>query len=155
VRERTGDLPLWWAEYYVEPSDADDERDDWSEARRGAVQASGMIAMARGGATSAFYWNPEKEKGSGCAGCLWTPTDSADGGKPLPMLDLVSRFNKEFPPGTEYEQVSVAAGSAPDVRVLADDKAVLVVNTLDRKISTEVDGERFDLGAYDVKWLTR
>lgn len=30
-----------------------------------------------------------------------------------------------------------------------------MVNTLDRKISTEVDGERFDLGAYEVKWLTR
>ncbi len=76
VRERTGDLPLWWAEYYVEPADADDERDDWSEPRRVAVQASGLIAMARGGATSGFYWNPEKEKGSGCAGCLWTPTDA-------------------------------------------------------------------------------
>ncbi|NGO13916.1 xylan 1,4-beta-xylosidase [Streptomyces sp. HC44] len=155
VRERTGELPLWWAEYYVEPADADDERDGWSEPRRVAVQASGMIAMARGGATSAFYWNPEKEKGSDCAGCLWTPTDKADGGKALPMLGLLSRFNKEFPPGTEYEQVSVAADVAPNVRVLADDKAVLVVNTQDRKISAEVDGKRFDMGAYEVKWLTR
>jgi hypothetical protein len=111
--------------------------------------------MARGGTTSAFYWNPEKEKGSDCAGCLWTPTDSAEGGKPLPMLDLLSRFNKEFPPGTEYEQVPVAGDDAPNVRVLADDRAVLVVNTLDRKISTNVAGKKFDMGAYEVKWLTR
>ncbi|MGP4045695.1 GH39 family glycosyl hydrolase [Streptomyces sp. 2A115] len=155
VRERTGDLPLWWAEYYVEPADADDDRDDWSEPHRVAVQASGLIAMARGGTTSAFYWNPEKEKGADCAGCLWTPTDRADGGEPMPMLDLVSRFSEEFPPGTKYEQVSVAADDVPNVRVLADDKAVLVVNTLDRKISTEIDGESFDMDAYEVKWLTR
>ncbi|TPQ18924.1 GH39 family glycosyl hydrolase [Streptomyces sporangiiformans] len=155
VRERTGGLPLWWAEYYVEPADADDEREGWSEPRRVAVQASGMIAMARGGTTSAFYWNPENEKGPDCAGCLWSPTDTSDGGKALSMLDLLSRFNKEFPPGTRYEKVSVAADDVPDVRVLADDKAVVVVNTLDREISVKVDGKRFDMGAYGVKWLNR
>ncbi|TLS43442.1 xylan 1,4-beta-xylosidase [Streptomyces montanus] len=155
VRERTRGLPLWWAEYYVEPADADDEREGWSEPRRVAVQASGMIAMARGGTTSAFYWNPENEKGSACAGCLWSPTDTSDGGKALPMLDLLSRFNKEFPPGTRYEKVSVAADDVPNVRVLADDKAVVVVNTLDREISVKVDGKRFDMGAYGVKWLNR
>ncbi|WP_326730893.1 xylan 1,4-beta-xylosidase [Streptomyces phaeochromogenes] len=155
VREQTGDLPLWWAEYYVEPADGDDIRDGWSEPHRVAVQASGLIAMARGGTTSAFYWNPETEKGATCPGCLWTPTDRAGGGKALSMLDLISRFDKEFPPGTKYEQVSVAADDKPNVRVLADDKAVLVVNTLDRKISAQVDGKRFEMGAYEVKWLRR
>ena len=82
VRRRTGDLPLWWAEYYVEPADGNDDRKGWSEARRVAVQAAGLIAMAKGGATSAFYWNPEKERGTDCAGCLWTPTDRAGGGRP-------------------------------------------------------------------------
>lgn len=153
VRERTGDLPLWWAEYYVEPADGDDEREGWSETRRVAVQAAGLIAMARGGATSGFYWNPENEKGSDCAGCLWTPTDSADGGEALPMFDLVSRFGKEFPPGTAYETVSAA--DVPRVRVLATDETVLVVNTLDRSTSTKVDGKQLELGAYEVKWLDR
>jgi hypothetical protein len=111
--------------------------------------------MARGGASSGFYWNPEEEKGTACAGCLWTPTDSADGGAKMPMLDLVSRFSEAFPPGTTYETVSVARDDVPNVRVLADDKAVLVVNTLNRPISAKVDGKRFDLAAYGVKWLTR
>ncbi|MGW0828074.1 GH39 family glycosyl hydrolase [Streptomyces sp. NPDC002845] len=155
VRERIGDLPLWWAEYYVEPADADDDRDDWSEPRRVAVQASGLMAMARGGATSGFYWNPEKEDGNDCAGCLWTPTATSGGGEALPMLDLISRFHQEFPPGTAYETVSVAGDDKAGVRVLADDKAVLVVNTLDRTVSAEVDGERVDMGAYEVKWLKR
>jgi len=155
VRQQTHDLPLWWAEYYVEPADGNDDRKGWSETHRVAVQAAGMIAMAKGGATSGFYWNPETEKGANCAGCLWTPTDSSDGGQQLPMYDLVSRFDAAFGPGTKFETVSIAADDVPNVKVLATDKAVLVVNTLDRQISAKVDGQDFDLAAYGVKWLTR
>ncbi len=155
VRERTGRLPLWWAEYYVEPADGDDVRDGWPEARRVAVHASGLMAMARGGAGSAFYWNPQTEKGTGCAGCLWTPTDRASGGRPLPMLGLLSRFGAEFPPGTTYEPVSVAGDDAARVRVLADGEAVLVVNTLGRGTGARVGGKWVDLGAYEVRWLRR
>ncbi|SED10204.1 Glycosyl hydrolases family 39 [Streptomyces sp. 3213] len=155
VRQQTHDLPLWWAEYYVEPADGNDDRKGWSETHRVAVQAAGMIAMAKGGATSGFYWNPETEKGADCAGCLWTPTDSSDGGKQLPMYDLVSRFDAAFGPGAKFETVSIAADDVPNVKVLATDRAVLVVNTLDRQISAKVDGQDFDLAAYGVKWLTR
>ncbi|NUR27933.1 MAG: xylan 1,4-beta-xylosidase, partial [Catenulispora sp.] len=155
VRQETGNLPLWWAEYYVEPADGKDERNGWSEPRRVAVQAAGMIAMVKGGASSGFYWNPEDEKGGGCAGCLWTPTDSADGGRKLPMFDLVSRFSQEFGPGTKYTTVSVAADDVPNVRVLATDRTVLVVNTLGRSISAKIDGKRFDMQAYEVRWLRR
>lgn len=155
VRQQTGNLPLWWAEYYVEPADAQDEREGWSEDRRVAVQAAGMIALAKGGTTSALYWNPENEKGTDCAGCLWTPTSGKDGGQQLPMFDLVSRFSKAFGQGTGFTTVSVAADDVPNVRVLATDKTVLVVNTLDRQISAKVDGQRFDMAAYEVKWLSR
>ncbi|OON82343.1 GH39 family glycosyl hydrolase [Streptomyces tsukubensis] len=154
VRERTGDLPLWWAEYYVEPGDNNDDRDGWSEPHRDAVQAAGMIAMARGGATTGFYWNPQN-KGADCAGCLWRSTELSDGGTELPMLKLIARFDKEFGPGTRYEKVSVAADDVANVRVLADDKALLVVNTLDRPISAKVDGRRFTMRGYEVKWLKR
>ncbi|MFE0513057.1 hypothetical protein, partial [Streptomyces sp. NPDC058964] len=152
VRRQTHDLPLWWAEYYVEPADGNDDRKGWSETHRVAVQATGMIAMVKGGADSGFYWNPEEKKGTDCAGCLWTPTDSAAGGKQLPMYGLVSRFGEAFGPGTRLETVSVAKDDVPNVRVLASDKTVLVVNTLDRTISAQVDGRRFDMHAYEVKW---
>ncbi len=154
VRGRSPGLPLWWAEYYVEPADANDDRHGWSETRRVAVQAAGLIGMAKGGATSAFYWNPEERSGE-CPGCLWTPTDTSGGGRALPMYDLLARFGAEFPPGTRYETVSVAEDDRPNVRVLADDDAVLVVNTLDRKISAKIDGRRFAMGAYEVRWLER
>ncbi|MEU7412110.1 xylan 1,4-beta-xylosidase [Streptomyces sp. NPDC042638] len=154
VRRRTHGLPLWWAEYYVEPADARDDRKGWSEARRLAVHAAGLIAMARGGADSGFYWNPEEKTGR-CPGCLWSPTDSAQGGRTLPMYGLLSRFGRAFPPGTRYETVSVAPDDVPNVRVLATAKTVLVVNTLDRAISAQVDGKRFPMAAYEVKWLDR
>lgn len=71
------------------------------------------------------------------------------------MFDLVSRFGAAFPPGTRYETVPVASDDVPNVRVLADDKAVLVVNVLDRPIDAQVDGKKFTMGAYEVKWLSR
>lgn len=155
VRQQTRGLPLWWAEYYVEPADGNDDRKGWSEDHRVAVQAAGMIALVKGGASSGFYWNPENAKGPGCPGCLWTPTDTAAGGGALPMYDLVSRFAKAFPPGTVYRAVPTAEDDRPHVRVLATDKVVLVVNTLNRPISAQVDGKRFDMKAYGVKWLQR
>ncbi|MGF1240383.1 GH39 family glycosyl hydrolase [Streptomyces sp. 2-6] len=155
VRQQTHGLPLWWAEYYVEPADGNDDRKGWTEQRRVAVQAAGMIAMAEGGATTGFYWNPEEEKGADCPGCLWTPTDGADGGRALPMYGLVSRFGRSFPPGTRYETVVVAPDDVPDVRVLASGKTVLVVNTRNRPVSAQIDGRRFELKAYEVKWLDR
>ncbi|MFF9769269.1 xylan 1,4-beta-xylosidase [Streptomyces sp. NPDC014636] len=154
VRRRTHGLPLWWAEYYVEPADGSDERRGWSETHRLAVHAAGLIAMAKGGAESGFYWNPEEKTGR-CPGCLWSPTDSARGGGALPMYGLLSRFGQAFPPGTRYETVSVAPDDVPNVRVLATERTVLVVNTLDRAISARVDGKRFEMSAYEVKWLDR
>ncbi|WP_129309944.1 xylan 1,4-beta-xylosidase [Streptomyces sp. L2] len=155
VRRQTRDLPLWWAEYYVEPGDANDDRKGWSEQHRLAVHAAGLIAMAKGGADSGFYWNPEEKSGTDCPGCLWTPTDTATGGRELPMYSLLSRFDHAFPPGSHYEQVPVAPDDVPNVRVLATTKTALVVNTLNRTISAKIDGKRFDLRPYEMKWLTR
>jgi hypothetical protein len=155
VRQQTHGLPLWWAEYYVEPGDGNDDRKGWTEPHRVAVQATGMIAMVEGGAESGFYWNPEDKTGTGCAGCLWTPTDSGGGGQALPMYDLVSRFARAFPPGTVHENVSVAADDVSDVKVLASARTVLVVNTQNRTLSAQVDGKRFAMRPYEVRWLDR
>ncbi|BCL24329.1 xylan 1,4-beta-xylosidase [Streptomyces tuirus] len=151
LRERTS-VPLWWAEYYVEPDDGG----RWSEGHRLAAQATGMIALARGGVSTAFYWNPQNRNGT-CTGCLWRSTELTDGtgGEPRPALDLIRRFDEEFPPGTVYRTVDVAPADAPQVRVLGDDKAILVVNTLDRPQRVRVDGQRVDLDGYQVRWLTR
>src|SRR3954454_4790310 len=100
---QAGNRRMWWADYYVEPADSRDEREGWSENRRVAVQAAGMIALAKGGTTSALYWNPENEKGTDCARCLWTRPGGSGAVAKLPIFDLVSRFGKAFAPGSAYE----------------------------------------------------
>ncbi|MFG3283517.1 xylan 1,4-beta-xylosidase [Streptomyces sp. NPDC048111] len=148
LRERAG-LPLWWAEYYVEPQGS-----GWSEQRRVATQAAGMMALARGGVGTALYWSPEEKSGP-CPGCLWSPTQHGDGGRELPMYTLIARFARAFPPGTRFTDVDIAAADVADVRVLANAKNVLVVNTLDRAVDATVDGRTLSMDAYEVRWLTR
>ncbi len=151
---KTTHLPVWWAEWYVEPPDANDDRKGWTEERRTAVQAAALLRMARAGVAAAFYWNPQNT-GADCPGCLWRSTEIDGGGKELPMMELLSRFAKAFPPGTPLRQVDVAADDRPNVLTLASDKDVLVVNTLDRGIQASVDGRKFAMDAYEVRWLTR
>nr|WP_127355181.1 xylan 1,4-beta-xylosidase [Actinacidiphila soli] len=143
-------LPIWWAEWYVEPPAS-----GWTEPHRTAVQASAMIQLALGGSAAAFYWNPQS-RGATCPGCLWTSTElSANGGRQLPMLDLLRRFAAAFPPGTAFRTVTIANDDKPNVRVLASATAVLVVNVLGRAIHVNVDGQSFDLAGYGIRWLQR
>ncbi|MBA0050585.1 xylan 1,4-beta-xylosidase [Streptomyces sp. AJS327] len=149
VRERTG-LPLWWAEWYVEPDGAK----RWSEPRRRAVHAAALIAMARGGATTGLYWNPQR-RGARCPGCLWRATHLPDGGGGTPLMALLARFQREFPPGTEYRSLEPEGPDAGKVRALADRSAVLVVNTAPRRATVRVAGERLSLRGHQVRWLRR
>ncbi|MFI9722527.1 xylan 1,4-beta-xylosidase [Streptomyces sp. NPDC052396] len=149
LKQTTG-LPVWWAEWYVEPPDAQDERKGWPEARRLAVQAVAMTELARAGVATAFYWNPEDRTGTDCAGCLWRPTQQTGGGRSLPMYDLLSRFARYFPPGTGPRTPAV---SGP-VRALASARATVVVNTQDRWSTATVDGHDLRLSPYEVRWLT-
>ena len=146
LRRHAG-LPLWWAEWYVEPPGA-----RWPQAELTAVQAVAMMQLALGGASAAFYWNPETPGGA-CSGCLWSGTrDAASGGSELPMLGLLRRFAAAFPPGTAFRDVAVDDAR---VRVLADDTTVLAVNTTDAPVRTRLDGTELSLGPYEVSWAQR
>lgn len=145
LRRNDGGLPVWWAEWYVEPDSA-----HWPRDRLLAVQADAMTRLVAGGAATALYWNPETPGGS-CPGCLWRGTDAGtDGGTPLPMMNLLRRFAAAFPPGTALRDVTV---DNPAVRVLGSAKAVVAVNTTDRAVTTRVDGRSVTLAAYGVDWL--
>lgn len=147
VQERT-ELPLWWAEWYVEPTDSES---DWSGRQQTAVRTAAMIEMAKSGVDMALYWNPPPDD-EDCATCLWTDTTSEDGGRPLPFLTTVlQNFVRWFPPGTRLEEIP----APPEVRVLAQPRMLVVVNTQESPVTASIDGRQLQLAPYETRWVPR
>ncbi|MEW9548266.1 xylan 1,4-beta-xylosidase [Nonomuraea sp. NPDC050783] len=143
LRKKTGNMPIWWSEWYFEPEDGT----VWPENKRLAVQAASMMEFVRSGAATALYWNPQAKSGP-CKGCMWDPRT----GEPLGTQRLIGDFATWFPAGAELDDVS---SSDPEVRVLAQPERLLLVNTADKRVTTEVDGKEYDLKPYEVKWSPR
>ena len=145
LTQKSGGLPVWWAEWYVEPDNS-----GWSEDKRTAVQAAALMEFATSGVTSAFYWNPETRDGSAqdCPGCVWAPDDGAE----MPMAGLLSGFAKWFPEGVRLDPVTP---SDPRVKVLAQPRRLVMVNTADTAVTVTVDGRQTTLGPYEVRWSAR
>nr|WP_152627737.1 xylan 1,4-beta-xylosidase [Streptacidiphilus neutrinimicus] len=139
IHSRTS-LPLWWTEWYVEPSGS-----GWSEPQRDAVLAAGMIALAEGHVAAAFYWNPETGDAT-CPGCLWSSTGAA-----LPPLALLQGFARWFPPMAALVPLRAAD---PRVLVLAQAARGVAVNTTAQTLRTTVHGHPLILGPYGVVWFT-
>ncbi|HEX4817446.1 MAG TPA: xylan 1,4-beta-xylosidase [Nonomuraea sp.] len=143
LREKSGDLPVWWAEWYVEPDNS-----GWTEERRTAVQAAAMMEFASSGVTTALYWNPQQKEAGDCAGCLWAPK----AGDEMPMAGLLSGFTKWFPSGVRLADVR---SSDDRVRVLAQERQIVMVNTAAEPVSAAVDGRQVTLAPYEIKWSGR
>lgn len=145
IRERTA-LPIWWAEWYVEPA-----MSGWSGEQQVAVRAAAMIELASSGVQTALYWNPAP-RGPSCATCLWTDTSDPTGGQALPMLSAVlQNFTRWFPAGTRLQYVPVP----PQVRVLAQARMLVAVNTVATPVTLGVDGREVTLGPYQTRWIPR
>lgn len=140
------DLPLWWAEWYVEPPAG-----RWDERHRTAVLTAGLMELARSGVATALYWNPQQAAGD-CPGCLWTSLRSRDGGRPAPFLRVLQGFAGAFPAGTRLDDVD---SPSPAVRVLASRTRLVVVNTSGSRVAAELDGRQVTLAPYEVRWLDR
>jgi hypothetical protein len=145
LRGLDGKLPVWWAEWYVEPTGA-----GWTDQHLGAVQAAAMMELIRGGAATALYWNPQTDTAGECPGCLWSGVRA--GGRGTPTLAMLQNFASWFPPGTTLMGVQ---STNPAVRTLASAKQLLVVNAGDQAAKSEVDGRALDLGPYEVRWIDR
>jgi hypothetical protein len=139
-----GTLPVWWAEWYVEPSGS-----GWTDEHRGAVQAAAMMEFIKGGAATALYWSPQTATTGDCPGCLWSGT--ANAGRATPTLTMFQNFARWFPPGTRLVDVT---SSNPAVLVMDQKSRLVAVNTGPGPTSSTVDGTRLDLGGYEVRWLT-
>ncbi|WP_246079915.1 GH39 family glycosyl hydrolase [Nonomuraea mesophila] len=143
LRQKSGDLPVWWAEWYVEP-----ENSGWSEQQRTAVQATALMEFAESGVTTALYWNPQQKDKGGCPGCLWEPKV----GDEMPMAGLLSGFTKWFPAGVEVTKVRT---SDRRVRAIGQERQVVMVNMSGEAVNATVDGRRVTLRPYEIKWAGR
>ncbi|MER6827166.1 xylan 1,4-beta-xylosidase [Streptosporangium sp. NPDC000563] len=146
LQERSGNLPVWWAEWYVEPNNS-----DWEEDRRIAVHTAAMMEFATSGVTTSLFWNPQRKSidaNQACPGCLWHPTTGVE----MPMAGIMSGFTKWFPLGVTLETVT---SSNTQVRVLAQERQLVMVNTTNAPATTVVDGKEFQLRPYEVRWSDR
>ncbi|MGA4991629.1 GH39 family glycosyl hydrolase [Nonomuraea bangladeshensis] len=143
LRQQSGDLPVWWAEWYVEP-----ENSGWSEDKRTAVQAAALMEFARSGVTTALYWNPQQKDEGECPGCLWSPKVGGE----LPMAGLLSGFTRWFPNGTQLTDVQ---SSDPRVKALGQERQVVMVNTTGEQLTATVDGRQVSFAPYEIKWAGR
>lgn len=143
VRQRTP-LPVWWAEWYIEPRKA-----GWTGEKQVAMRTAAMMQFARSGVASALYWNEEDTGDSATA--LWSPTDDASGGQPGPFLEVLEQFTRWFPPDTKFTQLAAPAG----VQALATGRMALLVNTSDQPAQATVDGKIVPLAPWAVQWTAR
>jgi hypothetical protein len=135
-------LPVWWAEWYVLPADADGVLGPQKSA---SVLAEGLIHMIAGGSAAALGWQPEG--GGGCNACLWTATTSPGGGQASPWLMARGRLLQAFPAGTPLFE---ARASTADVAVLASRSTVAIVNRTARPLRVRVGSQVVSVGPYAV-----
>ncbi|GAA3551786.1 hypothetical protein GCM10022419_035110 [Nonomuraea rosea] len=143
LRQKSDDLPVWWAEWYVEP-----ENSGWTEEKRTAVQAAALMEFAKSGVTTALYWNPQQKDAGECGGCLWSPKVGGE----QPMAGLLSGFTKWFPSGVRAQ---AAQSSDPKILALAQERQVVMVNTSDESVTATVDGKQVTLAPHEIKWSGR
>jgi hypothetical protein len=82
LRQRTN-LPIWWAEFYVQPAGI-----MWSPARQSAMVMRALRSMRASGAEAALLWQPEAAPEGNPRG-LWTSTAVRGGGRPLPLATAI------------------------------------------------------------------
>jgi hypothetical protein len=145
VRART-DLPVWWSEFYPEPTPGADGADDAASPARAAATLAAVAALARGGAAVALLWQPQAASSLPYA-ALWTDTGDPGGGQATALADPWAWLAGRLASGT------VDLGRSPDGRVLgfrAGD-GTLVANTG----AAEVSIAGVAVGAYGSAVLPR
>ncbi|WP_236052124.1 GH39 family glycosyl hydrolase [Nonomuraea cypriaca] len=143
LKQKSNDMPVWWAEWYVEP-----ENSGWTEEKRTAMQAAALMEFAKSDVRTALYWNPQLKGAGECPGCLW---QSQEGGE-LPMAGLLSGFTRWFPSGVQLAQ---AQSSDQRIKVLAQERQVVMVNTAAQNVTATVDGRQVTLRPFEIKWSGR
>jgi hypothetical protein len=137
-------LPVWWSEFYAVPFGP--AGIGISAARQAAMTVSALLDRAWDGASVVLLWQPQAE-GTDCAGCLWTDTRPAGGGRPtatgLDVADLALRLK----PGTTLRPLEC---SNPSITGLVVGSTAVVVNQSAGRVDATVAGTPLTLAPWSV-----
>jgi hypothetical protein len=119
--QQRSDLPIWWAEYYPQVPEGED--DTGASPVNAAVNLAAIAAMAESGTAGALLWGPQEHSLGSAA--LWTDATKEGGGQPLPLTQawqfLVPRLAAG---GVEIGR----SPSRPDLLAFRADDGVVAVN---------------------------
>lgn len=135
-------LPVWWAEYYGCPEEADP---NFTAAQFALIYAQ----MAKTGVPQrGFLWGFLQEEGGGYS--LFSKIETADGGQPTPHYRVWKCFHDAFAPGTRLYR---AVSSSADVEALACTAGTLLLNKRSAPVIVRIDGKQFRLKRYEVRFV--
>jgi hypothetical protein len=143
LREQT-DLPIWWAEFYVQPEDA-----PWDSKLQSATITTALMEIARSGASVALLWAPQASDAKHSSS-LWSGTASPGGGQPTWLATSVKGWRAAFPPGTRLVK---AVSTAPEVSAFASPDTVLLVNRAPISVTVAVGHRWVTLSGHDVQYV--
>jgi hypothetical protein len=138
-------LPIFWAEWYDSPVTLPSTPEAF-----GALKGHALAEHVRGGSSVALIWGGLGIDGPSGVDGLYTPTTSADGGAPLPLMGAVQDFHTAFPPGTALVK---ATASNDSVDVLASAAHTLLINETGHALTVSVNGTAATLAPYQVSLI--
>jgi hypothetical protein len=119
--QQRSDLPIWWAEYYPQVPEGED--DTGGSPVNAAVNLAAIAAMAESGTAGALLWGPQEHDLGSAA--LWTDATEDDGGQPLPL----TRAWQFLVPRLAADGVEIGRSpSRPNLLAFRADDGVVVVN---------------------------
>ncbi|MGH8964103.1 MAG: hypothetical protein ACRDXB_02060, partial [Actinomycetes bacterium] len=144
LQQRT-DLPIWWAEYYPQVPEGED--DTGTSPANAAVNLAAIAAMAQSGTAGALLWGPQAHDLGSAA--LWTDATEENGGQPTPLTPAWQWLVPRLAEGSV--EIGRAPGS-PLVVFRASDGAVVVNASSD---SVEVTPDTEPIGGWAITVIPR
>ena len=121
VRQQTRDLPLWWAECYVEPADSRDDREGWSETRRDRRAGRRNDRAGQGRRHVRLLLEPGEREGHGLRGLSVDADQRQRRRSEAAHVRPGQPLRQGLPAGDARTRTSPSPpDDVPNVRVLAD-----------------------------------
>jgi hypothetical protein len=135
--QQRSDLPIWWAEYYPQVPEGED--DAGTSPVNAAVNLAAIAAMAESGAAGALLWGPQAHDLGSAA--LWTDATEEDGGQPLPLTQAW----QFLVPRLAANSVEVGRSpSRPNLLAFRADDGVVVANLSADRVELAPGGQALD-----------